>query len=74
LTSVTTRRGMWASHTASNVTSATRIVAQLLHRTGDEPTAVIANRQAMCLLRTTDGATKEGGLDDGSLTSLHAYG
>ena len=43
LTSDATRRGIWAWHTTSNVTSATRIAARLLHRTVYQSAAAMAN-------------------------------
>ena len=42
LTSDATRRGIWAWHTTPNVTSATRIAARLLQRTGDRSAAAMA--------------------------------
>jgi hypothetical protein len=42
LTSDATRRGIWARHTTPNVTSATRIAARLLQRTGDQSAAAMA--------------------------------
>jgi hypothetical protein len=46
LSSDTSGRGIWAWHTAPNVTSATRIAARLLQRTGDQSAAGMAESRS----------------------------